>query len=74
MAKLVEFDVEIQRCDGSIANAKMVWPSLTKGQRVNVPVSEREWSAADVIEVVKNVSEPDAGSYKAIVREVAASQ
>ncbi len=70
MSKLVEFDVEVQRCDGSIANVKMVWPSLTKGQRVKVPVNEREWCHADVTEVA-GPSAPDVGSHRAIVREVA---
>jgi hypothetical protein len=73
MPKLVEFDVEIRRCDGSIANAKMGWQSLTKGQRVEVPVNDRDWSHADVIEVIKQISEPNAESYRAIVREVAAT-
>jgi hypothetical protein len=45
----------------------MVWPSLTKGERVRMPINDRDWSSADVNEVVKKVFEPDAGSYKAIV-------
>jgi hypothetical protein len=72
MASLVEFDVEVQRCDGSIAKTKMVWPSLTKGQRVNVRVNDRDWSLADVVDVVRRVSGPESGSYRAIVREVEA--
>jgi hypothetical protein len=73
MSKFVEFDVEVQRCDGSIANVKMVWPSLTKGQRVKVPVNDREWCHADVTDVART-SQPDFGSHRAIVREVTTTQ
>jgi hypothetical protein len=44
MRKMLEHDVEVQRLDGSVAGVKMVWPpALTKGQRVNVPVNDRDW-------------------------------
>ena len=71
MDKLFEFDVEIQRCNGTIANVTMAWPALTRGQRVNVPVNDRDWSSAEVIELVKKVSESEAGTHKVIVREIA---
>jgi hypothetical protein len=54
MRKLLEYDVEVQRLDGSVGSVKMVWPpALTKGQRVNVPVNDRDWTKAEVIEVRK---------------------
>jgi hypothetical protein len=71
MRKMLEHDVEVQRLDGSVAGVKMVWPpALTKGQRVNVPVNDRDWTKAEVIEVVKEVCELDTEKHKVIVREI----
>jgi hypothetical protein len=75
MRKLLEYDVKVERLDGSIANVRMVWPpALTKGQRVNVPVNDREWTPAEVVEVVKDVPELDSEKYKVIVREIAQAE
>ena len=72
MTKLLEYDVEIHGLDGSVASVKVVWPpALTKGQRVDVPVNDRQWTQAEVIEVVKEVCKPDAKRHKVIVREIA---
>jgi hypothetical protein len=74
MRNLLEYDVEVQRLDGSVEGVKMVWPpALTKGQRVNVPVNEGDWTKAEVIELVKKVCEADTEKYeqyKVIVREI----
>jgi hypothetical protein len=77
--KVYQFNVELRRIDGTTVYTTMTLPSLTKGQRVKIPVDEGV--NAEVIEVVGRA--PDmfgAGpnlsrtrGYTAIVRELEVS-
>jgi hypothetical protein len=71
LIKLLAYEVEVRRTDGSTAYAVMVWPpALTKGQRVNVPVNPQESAHAEIIEVVPK-HRNDGIKHKVIVKEMA---
>ena len=73
MIKLLAYEVEVRRTDGSTAYAIMVWPpALTKGQRVNVPVNSHESAHGEIIEVATKHRD-DGIKHKVIVREMASA-
>jgi hypothetical protein len=74
--KLYQYNVELRRTDGRTVCTTMTLSSLTKGQRVKVPVDEGV--NAEVIEVVGRASDKFGGGrdltrmhgHTAIVREL----
>jgi hypothetical protein len=53
----VEYEIELERTNGPADHTSMILPSLTKGQRLKVPV-DGGLVYAEVIEVTKLTTEP----------------
>jgi hypothetical protein len=63
----VEYEIELERTNGPADHTSMILPSLTKGQRLKVPV-DGGLVYAEVIEVTKLTTEPV--KWKLLAREL----
>jgi len=63
----VEYEIELERANGPVDHTSASLPSLTKGQRLKVPVDGR-LVYAEVIEVTKLTTEPV--RWKLLAREL----
>jgi hypothetical protein len=63
----VEYEIELERINGPANHTSMILPSLTKGQRLKVPI-DGGLVYAEVIEVTKLTTEPV--KWKLLAREL----
>jgi hypothetical protein len=64
----VEYEIELARTNGPVDRTSMILPSLTKGQRLKVPV-DGELVYAEVIEVTKLTTDGPV-RWKLLAREL----
>jgi hypothetical protein len=63
----IEYEIQLERTNGPADHTSMILPSLTKGQRLKVPV-DGGLMYAEVIEVTKLATEPV--KWKLLAREL----
>jgi hypothetical protein len=72
--KLLEYEVELRRADGTAAYAIMMGPpALTKGQRVRIRLSDREWAQAEIVNVSSIANRSPPINHRVVAKEVANS-